>query len=212
MAIQLPVFSREWRSERKRERAYGLGPILIRSIWAESTHHHCHGLFALLTTLICLGFQGDIRLTNLTNIIAAASILAFGLLFRKRPFETDSRWLFKILFVFALLEGIELTSRYLFQYEIMCTLMTSVLAFGKCTCTCASEGRDFRCHAKHFNTSAPLSDDHSICPFWFTEIGLEHTTGAHSSSASRLNAPFVLIVTQMLYATASVSSRAPALR
>ena len=94
----------------------------------------------------------------------------------KKPFDSHQPRMFRILFVFSIINGIELLVRYLMQYKAMCKFFTSFAPDCNCYCQSNIEGNTkdlFSCQSKHYNSSNPNSIDTSICPYLFQEIGLD---------------------------------------
>lgn len=93
-----------------------------------------------------------------------------------KPFDSHQPRMFRILFTFSIITGLELLVRYLMQYQTMCHIFTQ-FAFGcKCSCQPNIQGNEndlFSCQSKSYNSSDPNSTDTSICPYVFQEIGLD---------------------------------------
>ena len=89
-----------------------------------------------------------------------------------KPFDSHQPRMFRILFVFSIVNGIELLVRYLMQYKKMCQLFAKIAP--ECICVCRSEEvNTFSCQSKYYNSSNPRTLDTSMCPYFFQEIGLD---------------------------------------
>ena len=178
VCMQMPLFIQSRREGREKQLAIAskslpkwmMGGSMLEDLYQK------YGLGALCVALLLVGLNQNIRLTNLTSIMIAMALLWFGLMWTKLPFDAGQPRMFRMLFAFSVLKGVELLARYLMQYKAMCGLMTSV-AKSLCVCTCfdvsdpSFHKHDFNCVSIHYNSTLNKKDT-SLCVSFFQEIGL----------------------------------------
>ncbi len=203
-SLQMSLYTEQSASAR-RERLDGFAGMLpeklLKWIAQGGTAYQHYGVYALCVIFLCLGLQNRIKMTNLTDLIAVIVLLGMGLMFSGKPFETTQKRVFRILAFLSFLKGLELFTRYLFQYEIVCKFITPIF---QCQCTCTEGGNEKA--GLNCTSTAHNSSDSDMCSFIFQEIGLTQDPYLYRALFDS-TAVFVVIVLQLKYSHGFSQSR-----